>query len=164
MLEFETRKNDCPLCGSTVDIPIDMFRVMVEMPKLISRSFREPRSHEGAGWTPHEVASHLADAEVVLGWRIRQILAEDEPMLQPFDQDVWAAKLFYGQRELATSLSTYAANRQSNMELLRSAGDAGLERGYRHPEFGNRPLRALIEHIADHDVLHLRQIRGESAD
>jgi hypothetical protein len=163
MLEFETRKNDCPLCGATVDMPVDMFGVMAEMPKLVSRSFREPRALSGEGWTPHEVASHLADAEVVLGWRIRQILTEDEPMLQPFDQDVWAAKLHYGARELATSLATFSANRQANLELLRFAGDAGLDRKYRHPEFGNPTLREKIEHIADHDVAHLRQVRGESA-
>ena len=161
MLDFETRKNNCPLCGETVDMPVDMFGVMAEMPKLVSRSFREPRALSGAGWTPHEVASHLADAEVVLGWRIRQVLSEDEPMLTPFDQDVWAARLFYGERELATSLATYAANRQSNLELLRMAGDTGLDRGYRHPQFGERPLRALIEHISDHDILHLRQVRGQ---
>jgi hypothetical protein len=161
MLEFETRRNDCPLCGETVDMPVDMFAVMAEMPKLVSRSFREPRALSGVGWTPHEVASHLADVEVVLGWRIRQVLSDDNPMLTPFDQDVWAAKLFYGERELATSLSTYAANRQSNVELLRLAGDAALERGYRHPQFGERPLRTLIEHISDHDVLHLRQVRGQ---
>jgi hypothetical protein len=161
-MEFETRKIDCPLCGGAVDVPVDLFGTMAEMPKLVSRSFREPRNiSAGAGWTPHEVAAHLADIEVVLGWRIREVLAEDEPMLQPFDQEVWAKALNYGRRELATSLATYAANRQSNLELLREAGEAGLERGYRHPEFGNRPLRALIEHIADHDVTHLRQIRGE---
>ncbi|MEO8456275.1 MAG: DinB family protein [Chloroflexota bacterium] len=160
MLEFETRKNDCPLCGTEIDMPADMFGTMAEMPKLVSRSFREPRSLSGVGWTPHEVASHLADVEVVLGWRIRQILIEDEPMLIPFDQDKWGRTLFYGARELATSLSTYAANRQSNLELLRLAGDTALERGYRHPEFGNRPLRTLIEHIADHDIAHLKQVRG----
>jgi hypothetical protein len=162
MLEFQTRKNDCPLCGETVDVPADLLGTMAEMPRLVSRSFREPRNiGAGAGWTPHEVAAHLADIEVALGWRIREVLAEDEPMLQPFDQEVWAEKLHYGERELATSLATYAANRQSNLELLRAAGEAGLERGYRHPQFGNRPLRVLIEHIADHDVAHLRQIRGE---
>lgn len=161
MLEFETRKNDCPLCGQAMDIPADMTTVMAEMPKLVSRSFKEPRALDRQGWSPHKVAAHLADAEVVLGWRIRQILAEDEPMLQPFDQEVWAEKLHYGDRELATSLATFSANRQANLELLRFAGAAGLERKYRHPEFGHRPLRALIEHIADHDVTHLRQVRGE---
>jgi len=162
MLEFETRPNDCPICGTTMDVPADLFGTMSEMPKLISRTFREPRSISGgAGWNPHEIAAHLADIEVVLGWRIRQTLAEDEPTLQPFDQDTWASALHYNGRELATSLATYAANRQSNLELLRTAGEAGLERKYKHPEFGNRPLRILIEHIADHDIAHLRQIRGE---
>lgn len=161
-MDFATRKNDCPICGESVDLPADLFGTMAEMPKLVSRSFREPRNiTAGAGWTPHEIAAHLADIEVVLGWRIREVLAEDEPMLQPFDQDIWAKTLNYSGRELATSLATYAANRQSNLELLRAAGDAGLQRGYRHPEFGNRPLRILIEHIADHDVAHLKQIRGE---
>jgi hypothetical protein len=149
------------MCGKESDIPADMLGTMAEMPKYIARSFREPRRIEGEGWTPHEIAAHLADIEVALAWRIRQVLSEDEPELQAFDQDLWAASLFYGDRDLATSLATFAANRQSNLELLRWAGDTGIDRKYRHPEFGHRPIRAFIEHIADHDVEHLRQIRGE---
>lgn len=161
-MDFQTRKNDCPICGETVEVPADMFGTMAEMPKLISRSFREPRNiTAGTGWNPHEIAAHLADIEVTLGWRIRNVLASDNPTLQPFDQDLWAASLNYNTRELATSLATYAANRQSNLELLRFAGDAGLERTFSHPEFGDRPLRILIEHIADHDIAHFKQIRGE---
>lgn len=162
MLEFDTKTEDCTICGGPAEMPVDMLGTMAEMPKLVSRSFREPRSLSGEGWTPHEVAAHLADVEVALGWRIREVLAEDRPLLQPFDQEEWAANLFYGERELATSLATYAANRQSNIELLRAAGDAGLDRGYRHPGFGDGPLRTLIQHISDHDIAHLRQIRGES--
>jgi hypothetical protein len=161
-MEFETVKRHCAICGAEAEMPSDMFAVMAEMPRLVSRSFKEPRRPEGTGWTPHEVAAHLADIEVVLSWRIRQVLAEDEPTLQPLDQDVWAVSLYYGDRELAISLATYGANRQSNLELLRHAGEEGLERKYNHPEFGNRPLRTLIEHISDHDVAHLRQVRGES--
>ena len=160
-LEFPTRTNACPICEANVDLPADLFGTMAEMPKIVSRAFREPRDHSGTGWTPHEIAAHLADIEVGLGWRIRCVLSEDAPMLQAFDQDLWSTALRYGERDLATSLATYSANRQSNLELLRRAGDAGLERGYRHPEFGDRPLRVLIEHIADHDVAHLRQLRGE---
>ncbi len=62
-------------------------------------------------------------------------------MLQPFDQDVWAQSCTTATRELATSLATFSANRQANLELLRFAGESGLERKYRHPEFGNQPLR-----------------------
>ena len=161
-MEFATTTNVCPICDAEVEIPADLFGTMMEMPKLVSRSFREPRSiAAGAGWSPHDIAAHLADIEVVLGWRIRQVLATDSPTLEPFDQDVYAARLGYGERELATSLSTYAANRQSNIELLRLDGEAGMQRLFRHPEFGDRELGVLIRHIADHDVAHLKQIRGE---
>ena len=161
MLEFETRKVDCPVCGETVDMPLDILGAMAQMPGLVAKSFQASARSGGEGWMPNEVAAHLADVEVTLGWRIRQVLSEDEPLLQPFDQEVWARALEYGERDLETSLATYSANRKSNLELLQRAGDGGLDRKYRHPQFGNRPLRAFIEHIADHDVLHLRQIRGE---
>lgn len=160
-MEFPTVVKLCEICDTEVEMPTDMFDTMASMPRLVSRTFREPRATREAGWTPHEVAAHLADIEVTLGWRIRQVLSEDEPELAPMDQDLWADALAYGQRELATSLASYAANRQANLELLRRAGDAGLARRYRHPEFGNRELRTLIEHISDHDIMHLKQIRGE---
>ncbi len=159
-MEFETVNRHCAICDAEVAAPANMFETMAEMPRLVARSFREPRRPEGDGWTPHEVAAHFADIEVALGWRIRQVLAADQPELQPFDQDVWAVSLRYGERDLATSLATYAANRQANLELLRQAADAGMARLFRHPEFGNRPLGQLIEHIAHHDLAHLRQIRG----
>jgi hypothetical protein len=160
-MEFETVRRHCPICDSEVEMPADMMATMAEIPRLVSRSFREPRPHTGKGWTPHEVVAHLADIEVTLGWRIRQVLAEDEPTLQPFDEDLWGQTLFYRERELATSLATFAANRQSNLELLKFAGDAGLDRKYNHAQFGHRPLREFLEHIADHDIMHLKQIRGE---
>lgn len=159
-MDFPTISKDCPICGTAVQMPADVLGVMAEMPKLISRTFREPRPLRSDGWTPHEIAAHLADVEVVLAWRIRKVLAEDSPELQPFDQDVWAAAFSYAAKDLATSLATYAANRQANLELLRMAGEAALDREFKHPEFGSRPLRTLVEHISDHDLAHLRQIRG----
>jgi hypothetical protein len=160
-VEFETVQKHCPICDADVEMPTDMMSTMAEIPKLVSRSFKEPRRLDGEGWTPHEVVAHMADIEVVLGWRIRQVFAEDEPMLQAFNEDIWGQVLYYRERELATSLATFAANRQSNLELMRLAGETGLERKYNHPEFGHRPLRVFIEHISDHDIMHLKQIRGE---
>src|ERR1700721_489732 len=42
-------------------------------------------------WSPAEIVAHLADCELVFGFRLRQTLAEDAPVIQPFDQDKWAA-------------------------------------------------------------------------
>jgi len=40
-----------------------------------------------------EIISHLADCEIVFAFRLRQTLAEDNPTIQPFDQDKWAVLL-----------------------------------------------------------------------
>jgi len=160
-VEFETVRKHCPLCDGEVEMPTDLMAGMAAVPRMLARSFKEPRQMDDEGWTPHEIAAHMADVEVMLAWRIRSVLAEDSPTLQPMDEELWGTTLYYRERELATSLSTFAANRQANLELLRFAGETGLDRPFNHPQFGDRPLRIMVEHIADHDIEHLKQIRGE---
>ena len=160
-MDFETTTTNCPICDADVEVPADLFAGMAQMPKVIARAFKEPHAMRGEGWSPSQIVAHLADVEVAEGWRIRQTLSEDRPELQAFDQNAWAEALDYKARDLATSLAAYGANRQLNLELLRRAGDAGMARIFRHPEFGEQPLSVLITHIADHDLAHLRQIRGE---
>ena len=160
-MDIDTSKHFCDICNADVDVPADLLGGMAEAPRNLSRQFKEPRGTRPEGWSPPEVAAHLADIEVALGWRIRQVLAEDSPDLQPFNQDRWAQVLHYDTRELATSLATYSANRQSNLELLRALDEAGWQRTFQHGEFGRHLLRTLVYHIADHDLAHLRQVKGE---
>src|SRR5437764_13987322 len=54
-------------------------------------------------WSVRDVLSHLADCEVVFAFRLRQALAEDEHVIQPFDQDKWAAA--YASYEAPPALS-----------------------------------------------------------
>src|SRR5687767_9657609 len=43
---------------------------------------------EAAGkWSANVVLQHLADSELVFGWRIRLVLAHDRPVLTGYDQD-----------------------------------------------------------------------------
>src|SRR5262245_20496589 len=57
-------------------------------------SDEELRRPEAPGkWSVFEVARHLADSEVVMGWRMRLVLAEDRPTITGFDQDAWSARL-----------------------------------------------------------------------
>ena len=141
-------------------MPIDTLKSMATAPELISQAVRSGRPKQGEGWSPAEIAVHLADIEVTLGWRIRQILSQDEPELQPFDQDEWAAALHYGERGMEVALSAYAAQRAANVEILGRLSDEGWERRFRHPEFGPASLRTLVRHISDHDLAHRAQIRG----
>src|ERR1035438_7965016 len=42
-------------------------------------------------WSPAEIVCHLADCELAFGFRLRQTLAEDNHVIQPFLQEKWAA-------------------------------------------------------------------------
>ncbi len=160
-MTVETKRRHCPICDAEVEMPADTVEGMAAAPKLISEAVRAASGGAGDGWSPAEIAAHLADIEVALGWRIRQILSEDEPELQPFDQNDWAAALRYGERDVEVALNAFAAQRAANVEILARLSEEGWERRFRHPEFGPASLRTLVRHISDHDLAHLTQIRGQ---
>lgn len=150
----------CAICGGDVERPRDTVVGMAAAPAATEAAFRAPGASPAAGWSRSEVAAHLADVEIGLAWRLRQTLAEDEPEIQPFDQDAWAAATHYPERDAEASLRAFAAVRAVNVEIMRRMTGAEWNRKFRHREFGHLPIRALIEHISDHDLQHLGQIRG----
>lgn len=159
-MTVETTRRQCLICESEVEMPVDTVEGMAAAPKLIAEAVRAAPGGVGEGWSASEIAAHLADIEVALGWRIRQILSEDEPALQPFDQNDWAAALRYRERDVEVALKAYAAQRAANVEILAGLSEEGWERRFKHPEFGPASLRTLVRHISDHDLAHLVQIRG----
>src|SRR5262245_22941655 len=46
-------------------------------------------------WSPAEIIAHLADCEIVVGWRMRSILGAPGTPIQAFDQDAWASAGHY---------------------------------------------------------------------
>jgi hypothetical protein len=163
MTDIAIRRYDCAICRDTVDVPVDVMGAFADMPERLAEALRATRRDEFDGWSPQFIAIHLADLEVSRGWRIRRILAEDGPLVGSMDQDALAERLHYGERDLGVALETFSANRASNVELVRLAGDAGLSRPYQHPQFGQLTLGILVDHTADHDLAHLRQIVGSVA-
>ena len=115
---------------------------------------------ERAGkWSVRHVVQHLADSELVGAFRFRMILAHDAPELPGYDQDLWAARLGYGDSDVATALADFAALRQANLRLFRRATPADLERVMHHAERGDESLGQTIPLYAGHDLVHLAQIR-----
>ena len=107
-------------------------------------------------WSPMQIACHLADCEVAFGFRLRQTLAEDNHTVQPFDQDKWAAS--YSSMTLAQALVTFAALRNWNLMLIRSALPANADKKATHPERGDQTFGGMVELIAGHDLNHLSQL------
>jgi DinB superfamily len=108
-------------------------------------------------WSPAQVAFHLTDCEVAFGFRLRQTLAEDNHTVQPFDQDKWAES--YGGMTVAQALVTFAALRNWNLLLIRSALPANVDKKATHPERGEQSFGGMVELMAGHDLNHLTQLQ-----
>jgi hypothetical protein len=109
-------------------------------------------------WSPLEILCHLADCELVFAYRIRQALAEEHHVIQPFDQDLFARN--YAGYDAQAAMMTFSCVRQWNLMLLRSVLPEVMAKPILHPERGEMTFRELIETIAGHDLNHLAQLEA----
>lgn len=112
-------------------------------------------------WTPAEILCHLADCEVAFGFRLRQTLANDNHVIQPFDQDRWAA--LYPSITAKQALAAFAAMREWNLILIRNAPPSAAHKPVTHPERGAMTWTTIVETMAGHDLNHIQQLRKLSA-
>jgi hypothetical protein len=107
-------------------------------------------------WSAAQIMAHLADCEIVFAFRLRQTLAEDAPLIQPFDQDKWAST--YTGVSAAQALAVFKAIRGWNLRLIALALPEAADRPVTHPERGTMTFLTLVETMAGHDLNHLAQL------
>jgi DinB superfamily len=108
-------------------------------------------------WTPAEILCHLADCEVAFGFRLRQTLAEDDYVIQPFDQAKWASA--YPGITAPQALAAFTAMREWNLILIRNAPPSAAKKTVTHPERGAMTFTTIVETMAGHDLNHIRQLQ-----
>jgi uncharacterized damage-inducible protein DinB len=109
-------------------------------------------------WSPCQIVAHLADCEIVFCFRLRQTLAMDAPVIQPFDQDEWAKQ--YAAYDLPSALAMFHAAREWNIKLIGSLSAADWQREMTHPERGTMTFQTVVETMAGHDLNHLAQLQN----
>jgi hypothetical protein len=119
---------------------------------------RAEKSPAPGKWSPREIACHLADCEIAFGFRLRQTLAEDGHVVQPFDQEKWARQ--YAGCDVAGALAAFSALRRWNVTLITGLRPADLQRKVTHPERGEMTLETIVQTMAGHDLNHLKQIEA----
>lgn len=111
-------------------------------------------------WSVAEIIAHLADAELAMGYRIRAIAGAPGTPILGFDQDAWAAAMYYAKRPAKKSLAAFRALRDNNIELLKALRPEQLEHFGMHSERGKESIATVARMMAGHDVNHLRQIEA----
>ena len=112
-------------------------------------------------WSVREIVAHLADCEIVFAFRLRQTLSEDHPIIQPFDQEIWAKR--YAAYDLASALALFTAARNWNLKYLTSVDETDRHRPTTHPERGTMTFWTIVETMAGHDINHLQQLERITA-
>lgn len=144
--------------------PRDPFEVMEEQLPWLEARLRGVadtvlRKPEAPGkWSVIAVVQHLADTEMVIGFRGRMVLSEDRPVLQGYDQDRWATTGRYDSAKLDTALGQLRGLRTANLRLWRSLSREELDRVGLHSERGEESIIHMLRLAGGHDLVHRRQI------
>ncbi len=114
-------------------------------------------------WSIAEVITHLRDAELVVGFRLRMAVAQSSTPLQAFDQDLWAQHCNYAKEDARKTLTEFRVLREANHRLLKGIPKPVWENYGIHAERGKETVTHMTRMIAGHDVNHLRQIEQRAA-
>jgi hypothetical protein len=142
----------------------DPLRVLAATPRRLRRllrglSMEQIRKRPGKGkWSIAELICHLADAEVVLAFRYRMVIAQSGSPLQAMDENQWASGLNYRKADAHRKLELFAIVRDDHVRMLKSLPKKALQRYGVHEERGKETVERIAQLYAGHDINHLRQI------
>jgi hypothetical protein len=109
-------------------------------------------------WSAGDIIAHLADAEIVIGFRMRLILGAPGTPIAAYDQDSWVSSGHYDRRDPRKSLEQFRVMREANLALLASLTPEQWQQYGIHSERGQETIEQLVRMTAGHDVNHVRQI------
>jgi hypothetical protein len=106
-------------------------------------------------WSTLQVICHLADFEPIYADRIKRAIADDEPTVMSGDQDTFAARLAYDQRDVEEELNLIEITRNQMGRILRTLRPEDFERRAIHSERGPLTIRAMLTDITKHIPHHV---------
>ncbi len=110
-------------------------------------------------WTGAQVLAHLADAEIALAFRSRQVLTQPSHRMQEYDESAWMG-LYEGDVDVEAALQTFLTVRRWNLRLWRRLDAEPLGRVALHPSRGDETLATTLRALAGHTLSHLRQLES----
>ena len=116
------------------------------------------RNPAAGKWSARDILAHLADCEVVFAFRLRQALSQPNHIIQPFDQDSWAAT--YPTVDAHAALAVFSSVRAWNTALIASLTAEQRAKTLNHPERGDMTVETVVETMAGHDLNHLQQLEA----
>jgi hypothetical protein len=111
-------------------------------------------------WSAREIVHHLADSETAAAIRLRRLLCEENPVIQGYDQDEYAVRLKYNERDHAPALEAFHAARANTGQVLDQMSAEDWNREGSHTESGRYAVGDWLKIYSAHAHNHAAQIRA----
>lgn len=113
-------------------------------------------------WSIQQIVAHLADSDLIAAYRMKRIIAEENPKLDLWDENAFVAGLRYQDLPAREVCELFRLNRIVLGHILRGLPDAAFERAAIHQEMGpmtlGQFLRIYVNHL-DHHMAFLKKKR-----
>ncbi len=109
-------------------------------------------------WSARQVVHHVADSEMTSALRLRRLLADEDVVIVGYPEDVWAKRLWYGDRPIGNALAAIAAARATTVEVLERMAEDDWQRAGTHNELGRYTPEVWLEIYARHCHEHAEQL------
>ncbi len=139
--------------------PIEVLTLTPSKLELYLASFSDSdyeRSYALKKWSARQVLAHLADAEVIFSYRLRQTIHQKKHHVQLVDQIAWARD--YKRLEPSLAVDSLRALRMWNLAFFTTLTLEDWLKESLHPEHGIISVDAFIKYWAGHDLNHLSQL------
>jgi hypothetical protein len=117
--------------------------------------------HVSDGWTPRQIAHHMADSEAQSYIRLRCLIAEPTgSVIQGYDEAAWAENPTLGYTELPieNSIAVYQAVRAASLDILKRLEAEDLERSGVHTDSGHYTMMNWLRAYTKHPRAHADQM------
>ena len=111
-----------------------------------------------AKWSVHEILCHCADSEMNGALRVRYLVAESDPRIIGYDQDVWTRTFDYHSRDETLALELAEAARRWTVPVLEGLSAGQWLKEGTHSERGRMTTEDWLRTYAEHLHTHARQI------
>jgi hypothetical protein len=152
-----TRSSCSPISGTTTR-PRSRERTPAKLRELVANAGDDVRTRPAEGeWSVLECIGHITGAEIVSTARYRWIVAQDEPILVPYDQNLWVERLRANDEDPNEVLDLFEALRRANLRMWAGSSAEDRARIGMHEERGPESFELCFRLIAGHDRLHAEQ-------
>ncbi len=111
------------------------------------------------GWTVKQVIHHIADSHINAYTRVKLTLTEENPIVRPYNEEVWAELPEAKNGDIEMSIAIIQAIHRRLVITLQALSLADFDRRYIHPAVNKQlTLSYLVGNYAWHGQHHLAHI------